>query len=189
MDRAERDQVLWTLAGKLVSGDMHACDKLLAELDAPAPRLIWRPIAGDFNEAYLTKVYSWWHEQHISGSLPSPVRIDPINLRGLLGNLLILDVLQDGADFRVRLYGSNVTPHSHHDTTGQKITEVWTPLRDYFLVNYRAVAKCGLPLYSLHTPPPDVNLAAWKRLILPFGEGRQVTRLLVGICPTERQKS
>lgn len=184
----EQDQILWAMAERLVDGDLNACDALFHTLAAPMPALAWNPDNKGMDQDYLSQVLNWWLVQKGNAAMPSPGTIDPVGLRGLLGNLMILEPIDEGQDFYMRLYGSNVTPHSHHDLTGQKVSEIWTPLRDYFLVNYRAVYHRRESLYSLHTPPVQINFSAWKRLILPFGDGQTVTRLVVGICPTERQE-
>lgn len=185
----EKDDDLWRLADQLATGDIHCCDNLMRGLRCVRPELVWNPADDSLGDDYLNRVYRWWHKQTTpDGRPPSPKAIDPLALKDLLGNLLVIDVIDNGQDFLVRLYGSKVTEHSRNDTTGQKISEVWTPLRSYFLVNYRAVHLRQAPLLSRHTPPMDVNINGWKRLILPFQENDVVTRLLVGIRIADRQQ-
>ncbi len=134
-------------------------------------------------------IYDWWLAKKAGMVAPSPDCIIPENLVQVLGNLILLETCEGGANFYTRLYGSKIQKKPGRDMTGQLVSETWTPLRGYFLINYQAVYQRKEALFSCHTPPQDVNVTAWNRLVLPFVEDGEVSKILVSIYPTQRQKT
>lgn len=175
------------LAESLAAGDVRCCDRMLADLGSPAPVLIWAPEALELPGNGSAELLEWWRRQRGTDPAPNAAVIDPEQFTTLLGNVVLLEALADGLDFRVRVFGSKIQPRPGKDTTGQLISEVWTPLRHYFLVNYQAVYRRAEPLYSRHTPAIEIARTGWDRLILPFVEGGRVSRLLVSVHPAIRQ--
>jgi hypothetical protein len=55
--------------------------------------------------------------------------IDPLDFPYLLGNLLLIDVLQDPLRFRFRLHGANLAQRAGYDLTGKLLDEL--PIIEY----------------------------------------------------------
>ncbi|RED54341.1 PAS domain-containing protein [Aestuariispira insulae] len=181
-----RDESLWETARSLASGDMAACDDLLKKLGSPPPKLIWNPDPDELPHPEFSLLMQWWQETKGDRPAPSPEDVDPLHLVKLLGHLILTDVCDEGENFHVRLYGSQIGK-TVEDLTGKDLKTIWTPLRHYFIANYRAICLRPEPLYSLHTPALNINLSAWDRLILPLMEGDKVKRIMIGIFATDRQ--
>ena len=175
------------LAELLASGDLRCCDQMLAELGSPPPVLKWMPAVDDLPDNGSAELLTWWEHARNGASAPSADVIDPEQFTTVLGNVVLLESLADGLDFHVRVFGSKIQVHPGRDMTGQLVSETWTPLRRYFLVNYQAVYRRGEPLYSRHTPAIKIARTGWDRLILPFMEEGRVARLLVSVHRAVRQ--
>ncbi len=181
------DASLWDCAARLADGDLRACDAMMAELGSPPPALLWHPTRKTLPEPLLGFLLDWWEEARAESFAPSIEVVDPFTLRPALGHLSLLDVVEGGSDFQYRIHGSLTAARARWEWTGRRLSEIETPLRYFFLVNYRAVLRRPVPLFSTHTPPIDVRMTAWHRLVLPLRRDETVTRVLVAILPTERQ--
>jgi hypothetical protein len=54
----------------------------------------------------LQRLYDYWQERRSPRSMPSRSDIDPVDMRFILGNLLLVDVLAAPLRFRIRLHGT-----------------------------------------------------------------------------------
>ena len=71
----------------------------------------------------------------------------------------LVDVVDRGADFRSRLFGSKIALVSGFDVTGRLVSQ--HPASPYIvaftLAAYRAVLQRGEPMATVHSPPPAVS--------------------------------
>ena len=67
----------------------------------------------------------YWESKRRNGAVPLRVDIDPLEMKAHLGSLFIAEALPDGADFRYRLIGTNLTEMHGRDFTGRTVTEVF----------------------------------------------------------------
>lgn len=56
----------------------------------------------------IRKVYEYWLSKRLGGRLPARKDMDPVDIYDCLASVMILNVIEDGADFRVRLAGTQV---------------------------------------------------------------------------------
>lgn len=175
-------------ARDLVAGDMRAMNALFAETDSPPPIIKWEPEDGDLPDGRLRFLLEFWRSAPHRGDLPSIDRLDPLALKPVLGLLMILEPVDDGADFRYRLYGSEIAARAGLDLTGKLVTNVRSPkMAAFFIATYAAVLLRRQPLYTRHTTNPAIQITQWDRLLLPFaGADGAVERLLVGNLPGDR---
>ena len=176
------------LAKRLAAGDMSACDTFCKELDCHNPKLIWTPDLNTMPLSGMNWLYEWWLDKKGDDLAPSAKYIQPEELISVLGYLMILEPDANEMDFFIRLYGSKIQSQSGKDMTNQKVSETWTPLRGFFLITYQAICQRKEAMLTYHSPPEDVNVTAWHRLILPFIDDGKVSRILVAIYPTQRQE-
>ena len=83
------------------------------------------PIAGDdldmsvreraLSDAKISKIYDYWLKKCDGDALPTRHAIDPVDVYDCLSMLMILEVVDGGRDFRIRLAGSVV--EEAHDRT------------------------------------------------------------------------
>jgi hypothetical protein len=114
--------------------------------------------------------------------LPGRADLDPVALSRWLGNLILVQVVDGGADFRFRLYGSKVAESNHRDMTGLSVNAL--PATDVAIVagGYREALARRAPVYRGHTIIDDGRTFTWERVILPLAsDGMTIDMLLVGI--------
>ena len=92
--------------------------------DGPQPLSDVEILALPTDPSILALLAPWTEKR---GKRAGPLRqaIDPIELKGHLPSLFMLDVLDDGRDFRYRLVGTTITAMSGRDVTGAKLSMLY----------------------------------------------------------------
>lgn len=194
LDAEELTALAETATAELASGRSPLLDSWFAEADLPPPQLLRDPRREQIDHPRLQSLHDHWIALPRDGDLPHIRLLDPLKLRAWLGDLIVLDVLDDGRDFRYRVYGSLVASHVGFDLTGSLTSDIAGRMRIgaaiplFFLALYRRVVMDRCAWYSRHQPPHTVTAFFWRRLILPYrdDEGR-IARLLIGILPSSRK--
>lgn len=127
----------------------------------------------------LLGLFRLWQSKRGGRRLPARADLRPEELKPWFGNLIVLDVIDGGADFRYRLFGVNIARQAGFDMTGKLMSEY--PIKDvlpYFLATHREVVRRAVPAFGEHNPRVAI-VRKRRRLILPFGEdGSTVDRTL-----------
>lgn len=131
----------------------------------------------------LRSLFAYWQSHASDGRLPGSGIVDPITLRPWLGHLLLVDVLDGGAEFVYRVYGSAVAETFGQDMTGQSPRCFPEHHVEIIVEPYRAVARDRRPRYTAHIMSvQDRKFAVWERVILPIADDAgKASQLLVGI--------
>ncbi|WP_085904371.1 PAS domain-containing protein [Kiloniella majae] len=175
---------LWKRAEEVVREDYFELGVLMQKLGSPKPVLIWNQSPENLPGEQLEYFFKWWHQSRGQNFAASPDAVDPLELRSVLGYLAVLDIIDGGEDFKYRLYGSAIMNEPGKDLTGLLLSDIWTPLRAFFAVTYRAVVLRKEPLYTQHIPHHSLKMQTWDRLILPLSNQHdEVERLIVAIVP------
>lgn len=140
------------------------------------------------NDARLVDLYRLWQAKRRGGGIPARSDFGLDDLRTLMGSIAILDVIDGGADFRFRLYGSNIASAYRGEMTGKSV-------RDYRPHFYAKIAPGYLRCVDTRTPHYDeievddqMMLYRWERLVLPLAaDGTTVDMLLVASITLEYQ--
>jgi len=178
----------WALARRLSDGETECCNALMTELGSPPPLVSWNPDPRDLSSTALRHVAEWWQEMAaVAGGPPDPDVVDPLMLRPALGSISLLDVLDGGQDFRLRLHGSDIATTLGMDMTGMKVGEMTVPFMAFLIVTYRAQVLRPEPLLLRYTPAMQFFLSAWWRIGLPLMRDGEVVRLLVAMERAPRQ--
>ena len=177
---------LATLISALIDGKVELSNELFVPLGAAPPKVIWSPAEGDLDDSRLVDLLrAWTEERDRTGRVPCPDWVEPEVLMSVLGYLMLLEPVDDGRDFRYRLYGTEISRRFMRDLTGHLVSEV--PVansRMFFLSVYQAAMVRREPIFTWHAPPPSVHVTSWSRLILPLcDDDEQVCRFLVGNIP------
>ena len=188
-DLSFSSESLWDRTKEIIREDYLELNLLLHKLGSPNPRLIWNPDPENLPGDQLAYFLEWWNQARGDTFAASPDAVDPIELRSILGYLAVLDVLDGGENFRYRLYGSAIMNEPGKDLTGLLLTDIWTPLRAFFTITYRAVVQRKEPLYTQHEPHHSLKMQVWDRLILPLSNTGDVERLIVAIVPSKTKPS
>jgi hypothetical protein len=153
--------------------------------DAPLPDL-----AARIQEPRLGRLYAYWLERKGTRRYPARRDLDPVDLRYVLGHLMLLDVLHDPLRFRFRLHGTEITSRVQYDLTGKFLDELPDPAyRDYAVARCEGLVASGEPLVIRRGRTLDGQPWAYEALWLPFSEnGTEITMLLCAMMYEDRQR-
>jgi hypothetical protein len=110
-------------------------------------------------------------------------------MRRALGYVMLVDVVENGQDFRYRLFGSAVAAVSGFDMTGKLLSEHAASgyILEFSLALYRASLQRKEPVFSQYAPVGTKMTAEWHRVALPLANPfGSVIRLLAGTVPLGR---
>ncbi|MGH6890999.1 MAG: PAS domain-containing protein, partial [Dongiaceae bacterium] len=154
----------------------------------------------------IRKLNAYW-QARARGKVPSRSEIDPVDVRELLPNLMMIDVLGDPLRFRYRLVGTRVVQYTGFDFTGRCLDEMVFQGRDFieqcyrrmlaerrpifghyaWLVRSRHFGQCEFGLFPLSDNGVTVNrcisIEDYERMerdILTFGQQAAPVRRLAG---------
>lgn len=185
---------LLTQLGRDLAADR--CDGIVGRFEAaglPAPRIVWSPAPDVLPTVPLARLLNYWRGLWQGESLPSATAIDPTDMRFILGNVMLVDVIDGGADFAYRLYGSKIAASVGRDITGRRVSSLAADFGEhlalYFGATFHAVLLRREPLYTEHmAASPDSPVERWQRLILPLtAADGTIMRLLVGNVPVSAE--
>ncbi len=145
------------------------------------------PSEADLPLKELRSVLRYWQALPKVDGVAEVLKIDPLELRGSLGYLMLVDSGPGENEFRYALYGSKIAAVAGFDMTGKTVWQVATSsaVQTFFAACYRAVLILRCPLYTVHKAPPQITASHWHRLILPLGPNGVVKRFLVCNTPIQ----
>ncbi len=162
---------------------------LFAGHGARGPTISWRPAVEQLAPPQLRFLLRYWVDLAGERAMPAAAEIDAMEMRPALGYLILVDVVEEGHDFRYRLFGSTIAAVSGFDMTGKLVSHHLASayIVEFALAVYRAVLARREPLLTEHGPPATVETTAWRRLVLPLaGPDGSVVRFLIGNLPISR---
>ncbi len=174
------------LTGALTGQDRGPVKRLFSRQKTEPPVIIWEPDLVDLRSRELSFLHTYWSGLHRGSCIPLAGSIDPIDMRPALGHIVIVEPVDGGADFRYRLFGTEVARRYGEDMTGRLTSEIedGSYIAAYFLALYRAVSERRVPLFSRHFPSLLSSTTVWERLMLPLADGvGSVGKILVGQVP------
>lgn len=131
-------------------------------------------------------VFGWWDGARGDRSMPAARDFDIAAVSEAAGWLHLLEVIEEGADFRYRVYGTLVAAATGLDLTGRRVSEQPEPVRTPLTALYRDMVLRPRPVRSLvHFPGPSVAAPRWDRIMLPLGEGGTVSRIVTASRPVD----
>ena len=145
-------------------------------------------IVGKIQSPTVRQLFEDWDERKRGSPLPGWDTFDPIDLKCILGNLVLLDVERsDPFKFRYRVFGSKVAAQRGYDLTGKYVDEVPAAERRAFLIEqYTVIAESGSPLHAIRDVRQDGRKFHHEILSLPLAsDGRTVDKILVAVVPID----
>lgn len=138
---------------------------------------------GPVTSPELHRLYDYWLERHHGDRLPGRSDVDPLELRFILGNLILVDVLREPLRFRYRLLGSNLTRFSGMELTGKMLDEHPDPtFRRIAIGHYTDVTTTARPFGTRHDMVMDGRRRRYDLLMLPLAaDGVTVDVIMVGM--------
>jgi hypothetical protein len=146
-----------------------------------------RAVEGDaapqkIRDSRLRGLWEYWSAKCDGAALPGRAAISPLEMRPWLGNLLLMDVVEGGRDFRYRLHGTQLVQLFGADLTGRMVSSLAVRDVDRLLAEGRLVVASRDWHYTEETVVAEKQHIAIAKLILPLAaNGRDVDMLIVGI--------
>lgn len=139
----------------------------------------------------LRALWQFWNA--LRGARPAP-RIDEIHalvLKPWLGNVLLLDVIDGGSDFRYRVYGSIAAEQFGFDLTGRLVGDCVDLIGPIPFREYRRVVEKGRPEAVARASPAARDFLLLDKLSLPLAasDNGRVARILAGLYASEPERS
>jgi hypothetical protein len=174
------------LATDLAVGETRSTAELFLAHGGQPPRVIWGPGPDDIDLPPLTFLLRYWTGLPRAAGVQFPHwrTVDPIDMRKALGHVAVIEVLDGGADFSYRVYGTRIAERYGSDLTGRRTSETdgGSYAAAFLVAVYRAALKRREPVFSVHFPSPRSSTAQWSRIVLPLvGDGDGIERFLAGI--------
>lgn len=179
MDRGKIDR----MAGEVASGSYGSIKRMFSAEGIREPDLIWDPSEAHLSSPQHRFMLTYWRGLKHGLKYPLQTALRPEEMGPVLGSLILLDVIEEGWDFRYRLHGSLIADRFGVDLTGLRTSEYpFETWANFFLIKYRAILATGRPLYSSHWAPSQIAATHWERLTLPLEDGSgAITRLLIAV--------
>lgn len=182
-------QVADRAAAMLVADDIDGAEALFDWGDVPAPTIVWNPSPRTLPHPTMIKFYEAWAAmpRHGGQNLPLASDFDILTFEDAMGFMMYLDVLDGGADFRYRVYGSRVAHYSGFDLTGKRLSQAQIPsiTREFMAACYMAVTARRDPMFTFHSSPRHFLKVAWNRIAVPLVDADgAVIRVIGANIPT-----
>ena len=117
--------------------------------------------------------------------------INPAEILPLLPHLMILDVLDNGADFRVRVFGTGLVTLLGEERTGQLASQFgdkaiiandYAEMRNRWMLVFRKAYSQGIAAhFKAPTVSPDRSYMHYHGMLAPMTNGSQEIKQLIGI--------
>jgi hypothetical protein len=133
----------------------------------------------------LQRLYGYWSTKKGPRKMPSRADIDVLDLRYILGNIILVDVIEGSPPrFRIRLHGSNLSERAGYELTGKMLDELpESEFRTQVRERWTEVATTGEPRHcdrNLHVF--DSRSYHYESIVLPLSaDGETVNMELVAL--------
>ena len=127
-------------------------------------------------------LYGYWQRKLQGRRMPARSDIDPLDLKSVLPNLILLDVQPKPLDFRYRVAGTRTYDIFGFDLTGRSVRDIGpSPVADGVWASLEALTRDGYPQHvHLEFATPKGYARSYRVLRLPLGDdGVTVDRVLV----------
>lgn len=132
----------------------------------------------------LQQLQVYWDARRAGRPYPSREDIDPLDLRFIIGSLLLVAIEPEPLRFRYRLFGTDVARRQGFDMTGKYLDQhPWPELAAMARQTYIEVMGSGQPALIERHGLIDEQPMHHQSLVLPLGHER-VEMLLVGVVFT-----
>jgi hypothetical protein len=132
----------------------------------------------------LLRLLEDWEKRRRGRTLPARSDFDPLDLKYMMGKLLLVDILREPLRFRFRLIGTELVKRIGVDVTGKMLDDYPDPeFREHMRERYTAAVTTRQPLGSSQTRLVlDGRLRRYEALLLPLAsDGETVDMLMIGM--------
>jgi len=127
-------------------------------------------------------LYAYWQRKLAGRRMPARADIDPLDLKAVLPQLVLLDVQRGPLDFRYRVAGTRTYDIFGYDLTGRSVRDLEPRALAAGLGGcLEAMTRDAQPQHAHHEfATPDGYARSYRVLRLPLGDdGTTVDRILI----------
>ena len=139
----------------------------------------------------LRRLYEYWCDRRGDRRFPARADIDPLDLAFILGNLILIDVVEgDPPGFFIRLHGTNLAQRAGYELTGRMLNELpISEFRQLAMETFAYVAQNGEPFRGSRDRILGEQPRQYETLILPLSnDGERVNMLLAGLIYADERE-
>ena len=134
---------------------------------------------------FARSAFDYWNAKRGAREMPSRRDLDPLDMRGFLPQVMLLDVMDGGRDFFCRVCGSDIRERIGVEMTGRLLSELngAPEVVQRILDEYREVVRLRRPTSARHdfinqiTGRPKI----YERLTMPLSSDGVVVNMLFGV--------
>jgi hypothetical protein len=146
------------------------------------PPRAWSPAELEGCHASIVKLHDYWRSKCGDRAMPARRDIDPTDMRGLLPNVILVDVVDDARRYVYRLVGTHEVEMRGSDPTGKPVREAFYAESAEDTLRYldRVVATARPVLYRGTYQPTSTRTQTEETLFLPLSnDGAKVNMILI----------
>lgn len=129
----------------------------------------------------LQQLYAYWDTKRRGRRYPQRGDIEPLELKFILGSLILIDIEPEPLRFRYRLFGSEIAQRQGFDMTGKYSEEhPWPEFSARTREVYTEVMRTEAPALIRRQGVIDEQHFDHQSLVLPLGHDK-VDMILVGV--------
>lgn len=135
----------------------------------------------ELSQPLLLQLYAYWDDKRRHRRFPAREDIDPLDLKFILGNLILIDIEPVPLRFRYRLFGSEIARRQGFDMTGKYNDQhPWPEFAARVREVYLEVIESSSPALVRRRGLIGDQAMDHQSLILPLGRDK-VEMILVGV--------
>jgi hypothetical protein len=129
---------------------VHPVDSFRPVVEKAHPDLDPVPRERDIRDKHVRAFLQYWRRLHQNGRMPRRVDIDPVEVPQLLKYIVLMDVVDNGADFRFRLIGGHTVEMVGVNPTGRLLSDYVgdNNFGDFTLRLHRLMMDWQVPIYN-----------------------------------------
>jgi hypothetical protein len=157
----------------------------VAQADLPQMGIAAR---SEIRHPRLLRLYDYWTERRGARRYPARADLDPLDMKYLLGELIVLDVFHEPLRFKYRLHGTKLVARAGLDMTGRWVHDWPAPqYRARLISAYTRTIEAGEPQRGERAIFDDGRWREYEFLILPLAaNGHLIDKLLVAMVYLDR---
>lgn len=141
---------------------------------------IWNPRGEDCQSEIVRQILEYWQFKCQDRKIPARADLDPLEMRGALNQMVMIEIHRDPLRFRTRLVGSEQMKKRGFDYTAKWLDELPEGYRSVVLPRAEAVAKRGEAVRSRIRREIDGRFFDYETVWLPLGiDGETATMIMV----------
>lgn len=132
----------------------------------------------------LQQLQAYWEDKRAGRPYPGREDIDPLELRFVIGHLILVDIEPEPLRFRYRLFGTAISQRQGFDMTGKYLDQhPWPDLAEMARQTYCEVMATSQPTLIRRRGLLSEGYVDHQSLILPLGHSK-VDMIMAGVVFT-----